>query len=236
MDTILISIFTIAAGVLALYLCLILTPQVYRLVQVWRWRKHGDKVALTYDDGPDNVTSIDLINLLDELDVKATFYLVGFRAERAPGVVQQLAKRGHELGTHSYSHWRAWRIMPWREYADAERAYQVLSPHVSSTAPYRPPFGKISLVTLIGMWLKNRRVDWWSSPVNDTDDDFPDVQQTTTELLDKKRPVILMHSHHDEPHRRAFMLDMTRAIVNQARARGLKIVTMKALTDHQIGA
>jgi len=236
MDTLLTSALLIVAVLLALYLCLILLPQVYRLYQVWCWRKHSDKIAITYDDGPDNVTSIELMNLLDELDVKATFYLVGFRAERAPDVVKQLAERGHELGTHSYSHWHAWKIMPWRDYADAERAYGVLAPHVSPTAPYRPPFGKISLVTLIGMWLKKRRVDWWTSPTNDTDDEFPDVQKAAAELVDKRQPVILMHSHHDEPHRREFMLDMTRAIVNQARAKGLKIVTMENLTNKPVGA
>ncbi|MEQ8690650.1 MAG: polysaccharide deacetylase family protein [Pseudomonadales bacterium] len=236
MDTILTSTFAVAAVLLTLYLSLILAPQVYRFFQVWRWRKHDDKIALTYDDGPDNVTSIELMNLLDELEVKATFYLVGFRTERAPGVVQQLAERGHELGTHSYSHWHAWKIMPWREYADAERAYHALSPHVGATAPYRPPFGKISLVTLVGMWVKKRRVDWWTSPTNDTADDFPDVQKAAAAILDRRQPVILMHSHHDEPHRREFMLEMTRAIVSQARKKGLKIVTMQSLTKQPVGA
>jgi peptidoglycan-N-acetylglucosamine deacetylase len=236
MDTVLTSILLILSALLTTYLCLILMPQVYRLFQVWRWSKHSDRIALTYDDGPDEITSVDLMNLLDELNVKATFYLVGFRAERAPCVVQQLAERGHELGTHSYSHWHAWKIMPWRDCSDAERAYSVLSPHVGPTAPYRPPFGKISLVTLISMWLKKRRVDWWTSPTNDTDDEFPEVGQAAAEILATKKPVILMHSHHDEPHRRAFMLALTRAIVEQAREKDMKIVTMQSLTNQKAAA
>ncbi|XOV81731.1 MAG: polysaccharide deacetylase family protein [bacterium] len=229
MQTALEITLSVALILPAVYLFLILSPQIYRLLQVYRWSKYTDKIALTYDDGPDGVTSIALMDLLDDLGVKATFYLVGFRAEREPKVVTQLAERGHELGTHSYSHQHAWKISPWRDYADAEHAYEILSPNVKTTAPYRPPFGKISLVTLIAMRLKNRRVDWWTSPTNDTDDTFPDVEAAAKAILAKQKPVILMHSHHDEPHRRAYMLAMTKALVEQARAKRLKIVTMQDL-------
>ncbi|MBI1389185.1 MAG: DUF3473 domain-containing protein [bacterium] len=45
-----------------------------------------------------------ILNLLDEYQVKATFYFVGWLAERRPRIVQWAAERGHEIGTHTYTH------------------------------------------------------------------------------------------------------------------------------------
>ena len=60
-------------------------------------------LAITFDDGPGLYTS-DLIDRLNERDVKATFFIVGQNAEYYPEVVKKAADSGHELGNHSYDH------------------------------------------------------------------------------------------------------------------------------------
>lgn len=60
-------------------------------------------VAITFDDGPGLYTS-DLIDRLNERDVKATFFIVGSNAEYYPDVIQKAAESGHQLGNHSYDH------------------------------------------------------------------------------------------------------------------------------------
>lgn len=61
--------------------------------------------ALTFDDGPAEITG-ELLEILDDKNVKGTFYVVGQSVERYPDQAKAIAAHGHELGNHSYSHRR----------------------------------------------------------------------------------------------------------------------------------
>ncbi len=61
-------------------------------------------VALTFDDGPHQFTTPRLITLLDELSVRGTFFIVGTQAVQFPGILEDLASRGHTVANHSWSH------------------------------------------------------------------------------------------------------------------------------------
>jgi len=205
-------------------------PLLIRASQVKRWRRRGaGMLALTYDDGPDPTTTRGVLELLRSHDAPATFYLVGFRAEQEPDVCDEIAASAHEVGTHTQSHKNALKIGPIRECRDAHRAYVSLAPWVAPDAPYRPPFGKASLPTWLSMRLRGRRVDWWTVPALDTKDTFPDPVTFAGEILDSGGPVVLMHCHHQEPHRRAFVLDLTAALIEGARSKGIRLVTMSDL-------
>lgn len=207
-----------------------LTPQLYRWTQVRRWRRSSHAMALTYDDGPDPLTTVQLLELLDELNVKATFYLVGFRAEACPEVVHRIQAHGHEVGSHSYSHFHAWKVWPWTDLNDVARGHRTIAKLIGhERVPFRPPFGKVSLPTLLAMRLRGHRVEWWSAPTNDTDDSFRDPVELSTELVARREPVVLMHSFHAEQHRRDYMLSLTRALVLEARRIGVEFVTMEDL-------
>ena len=64
----------------------------------------GKIAYLTFDDGPDKNNTGRILDILDEYDVKATFFVVGTRAERCPGQLKDIAERGHAIGCHSYDH------------------------------------------------------------------------------------------------------------------------------------
>jgi polysaccharide deacetylase family protein (PEP-CTERM system associated) len=53
-----------------------------------------------------------LFDLLDELSIKATFFVLGFVAEKYPHLVKEIAARGHIIGTHGYSHKQVYKIKP----------------------------------------------------------------------------------------------------------------------------
>ncbi|MEV2266674.1 polysaccharide deacetylase family protein [Nonomuraea africana] len=60
-------------------------------------------IALTFDDGPGTETGA-LLSLFRKERVKATFFLVGKHVERRPALVKRMAREGHEIGNHSWSH------------------------------------------------------------------------------------------------------------------------------------
>jgi peptidoglycan/xylan/chitin deacetylase (PgdA/CDA1 family) len=59
---------------------------------------------LTFDDGPNASTTLQLLDILDENDVKATFFVMGSRTQKAPELVAEMAKRGHAIGNHTFNH------------------------------------------------------------------------------------------------------------------------------------
>lgn len=69
--------------------------------------RHGDrnsnKIALTFDDGPSFYTE-DVLTILKEHQVKATFFLIGKHIEQLPDVAREILENGHEVGNHTYSH------------------------------------------------------------------------------------------------------------------------------------
>jgi peptidoglycan/xylan/chitin deacetylase (PgdA/CDA1 family) len=79
----------------------------------WRRGRPGRRqVALTFDDGPDPAATPRLLRLLDERDVRATFFLIGERAARHPELVRAIAAGGHEVGNHTWRHRNAWLLPP----------------------------------------------------------------------------------------------------------------------------
>ncbi|MDP1899794.1 MAG: polysaccharide deacetylase family protein [Rubrivivax sp.] len=60
--------------------------------------------ALTIDDGPDRKVTPHLLDLLDELGVRASFFLIAEQVRRQPGLARDIARRGHDIQNHSHSH------------------------------------------------------------------------------------------------------------------------------------
>jgi peptidoglycan/xylan/chitin deacetylase (PgdA/CDA1 family) len=69
-----------------------------------RVRTSERHIALTFDDGPNEPYTSELLDLLKREQVKATFFVVGTSAEANPGVVRRIVSDGHVLGNHSYNH------------------------------------------------------------------------------------------------------------------------------------
>ena len=65
---------------------------------------HLKYVALTFDDGPDPVYTPEILDILKEKDVRATFFLIGKNVSSYPKIAQRMAQEGHSIGSHTYSH------------------------------------------------------------------------------------------------------------------------------------
>lgn len=59
---------------------------------------------LTFDDGPSATVTPAILDILDEYNIKATFFVVGTMVEKYPEIVKEVYDRGHSIGNHSYSH------------------------------------------------------------------------------------------------------------------------------------
>lgn len=112
-------------------------------------------VALTFDDGPDRVSTPHFLDALDGLGVRATFFLLGRALLADPDVGREIVARGHEVGVHGWSHRRPWWPAPVRESADLRRTCRAVA-EVCGTPPqwYRPPYG----ILTGGRWAAAHRL------------------------------------------------------------------------------
>lgn len=62
------------------------------------------QIALTFDDGPNDPHTFALLDILAKHSVLATFFLIGRYVRQAPHIAQEVAKRGHVVGNHTFTH------------------------------------------------------------------------------------------------------------------------------------
>lgn len=113
----------------------------------------GSSVALTFDDGPDPVSTRLVLRALGEENVRATFFVVGKKAERHPEILKEIVAGGHELGVHSFAHERLYSLLPpGRVKADIERTREIVF-RATGVRPiwFRPPVGQMSPRTARGV-------------------------------------------------------------------------------------
>jgi peptidoglycan/xylan/chitin deacetylase (PgdA/CDA1 family) len=111
-------------------------------------------VALTFDDGPSEYSD-QVVNLLQEKGVKATFYVTGYNLEQYPNEARDMVADGHELGNHSYSHQRFLLKSQSFIKTEIERTNQLIrSIGHRGEITFRPPNGK--KLFLLPWYLKTK--------------------------------------------------------------------------------
>ena len=70
----------------------------------WKGKAGGNRVALTFDDGPNEPFTSQILDILKERQVRATFFVTGSNCRRFPGTLKRLARDGHEIGNHTWTH------------------------------------------------------------------------------------------------------------------------------------
>ncbi len=107
-------------------------------------------VALTFDDGPDPVSTPLFIEALATHRVRATFFLLGSMLARAPELGLDLSAAGHEVAVHGWSHQNLLLRGPHSTYRDLARTRDLITA-VTGRSPrfFRPPYGVLSAAALL---------------------------------------------------------------------------------------
>lgn len=123
-----------------------------------------DHLALTYDDGPDPVSTPHFLDLLDRHGRTATFFLLGAHVARHPALVAEMAERGHELAVHGWEHDCVLAVRPGRLAAQLRDTVAVIE-DTTGRRPrwYRPPYGVLSTPALGAARASGLRTVLWSA-------------------------------------------------------------------------
>lgn len=165
----------------------------------------GRKVYLTFDDGPSSYTE-EILDILDQYDVKATFFVVGKESDWAGEALQEIVDRGHTLGMHSYSHKYAEiykSVESFSEDLDKIQNYVYDATGVTSTV-YRFPGGSSNTISKVDMndfadYLDTQGIRFfdWNVSSGDAVKGGASVEQITKNVMGDvvrhKNVIVLMH-------------------------------------------
>lgn len=102
-------------------------------------------IALTFDDGPDPDSTEAILDILGKYGVRATFFVIGEKAEKCPDLVLRASDEGHEIGNHTYSHLNGKKTDGKRYLDDVKKNASYLSGLLGyDTVLFRPPGGNLN--------------------------------------------------------------------------------------------
>ncbi|MGY1749266.1 bifunctional polysaccharide deacetylase/glycosyltransferase family 2 protein [Modestobacter sp. SYSU DS0511] len=93
-------------------------------------------ISLTFDDGPDPVYTPELLNLLSEHHVHATFFVTGEQITRYPEIMRRIVREGHAIGNHSLTHTDANVAAPFRQQVELALTDRILRAQTGHQASY----------------------------------------------------------------------------------------------------
>ncbi len=186
-----------------------------------RGESRARRVALTFDDGPGEQT-FEYLDLLDRLDVRATFFLVGAACVARPAAVRAIAARGHEVASHGFTHRSFPSLDVWALFDELSRAQRALVPSKRPRPLVRPPRGATSTRSLLQCAAAGYQTVLWSLDSDDCRSDSPDVVARRVAMAMPGDIVLL---HEEQP----WTLAALPRIVEDLRRRGLQPVTVSEL-------
>ena len=126
------------------------------------------KMLLTFDDGPDPDVTPKVLDLLAQYKAKAIFFIPGRRIERAPELLVEIIKQGHQIGNHTFIHSNGKQPGFFAYLRDIKKCQQIIFDTCGITPKFfRPPCGVLSLTTLLAPRIVGLRVMTWSLDVHD---------------------------------------------------------------------
>jgi peptidoglycan-N-acetylglucosamine deacetylase len=135
---------------------------VHRLARANRFSSSG-AVALTFDDGPQPGSTDRILDILAELDVRATFFCVGKNAEKHPELLRRVRSEGHAIGSHSYSHPHPAQLPLGALATEYRRGREVIAEILGEDVVlFRPPHGHLTAASALMVRAQGLRPWLWS--------------------------------------------------------------------------
>ena len=229
LNTVLIAVAVSVAGVLA---ALYVMPHFAKIRAKHALRRlcaGSSTLVLTYDDGPSRGLTAEVLDLLGQHGRRATFFAVGARATEHVEVLDRVAREGHEIGSHSHDHHHPWLAGPVTALRDALKGLRSLERWVSDEGLFRPPHGKIDMLTWTAIRCRGARLAWWTVDSGDTWGELPQLQQIIDQVAVGNGGIVLMHDSDRDDHHRAYVIELTTKLLELADKRNLDVIPLGAL-------
>ena len=157
-----------------------------------------DVLALTFDDGPDPLSTPAVLDALRAAGAVATFFVMVPGAEAHPELLTRMREEGHQIELHAVRHRHAWGISPVNAYLEPQRGAARLARLGYPPRYHRPPHGAYTLSTLLGQRRAGLIAAHWNVEAHDWHPAFT-AQRVTARVLQAAHPGALIVMHDAGP-------------------------------------
>ncbi len=189
-------------------------------------------VALTFDDGPTEYTD-EILEILRDKDVKATFYLTGQEIEEYFDEAVKIVDEGHEIGNHSYSHERMVFKSPGFIKDEIEKTDEwIRAAGYEGDIHFRPPYGRKLVVLPHYLNKHERKTVLWNIEPESSSDIASSPNKMIEHAVENVRPgsIILMHVMYES---RRSSMDSIEGMITALEDEGYTFTTVSELLAYE---
>ncbi len=194
-----------------------------------RFQDGSRRLALTYDDGPNDPHTLRLLEVLDKHQIHATFFVIGQYVQKRPDIVREIAEQGHVIGNHTFNH----PLLIFKSEAEIKRQITECKRAINDAVGehsnlFRPPFGgRRPAVIRIARELGLQPVMWnvtgydWNAPAAET------IERKVSREI-KGGDIVLLHDggHKKFGADRSSTVAASDTLISQYKSEGYEFVTI----------
>jgi len=181
-------------------------------------------VALTFDDGPHQEFTREILKVLSEEGARATFFVVGKQVIIFPELLQEIARSGNEIGNHTYNHYNLTTLDEAQVNFEIKSNKELIERVTGLTPRYfRPPGGHYNFKVVEAVKDNGEDMALWS--IHSRDTDRPPAEYILQKVLNnvEDQSVILLHSGVKQT------LETLPQMIRELRKKGYRLVTLSEL-------
>jgi peptidoglycan-N-acetylglucosamine deacetylase len=168
---------------------------VKKLFSNFIWETSNDKILLTFDDGPTEVATIKILNILKEKKIKAIFFCVGDNIKKHPELAEKILEDGHTIANHTMNHKSLTRMSKEESIEELVPFNSLMQESFNHTVKYfRPPHGKFDLRTKDILRKLELKCVMWNLLTYDFKNDINKVKYSLDNYLNKNS-IIVFHDN-----------------------------------------
>lgn len=218
---------TLAAIVVAAVLCAglwVRTPTAEGGARAFVFSERA--VALTFDDGPHPANTPAILDILEEYDARATFFVLGEQAERHPEIIARMIDEGHEVAHHTHTHPHVDRLRESSLLREMDDCLTVLEAQGVTPSWYRPPRGKFTARQATFAAERGMKVALWARCFERTRFESADELATTLARETQRGEIILAHDGLGD---RSMTVEALPMYLDALGESGINVVTLSEL-------
>jgi len=180
---------------------------------VFSCSQENKKIYLTFDDGPTPEITPQVLKILKQNKIKATFFCIGKKIKRHPDIFQQIINEGHQVGNHSYEHEDGWQtgLKPYLN--SISKTETLIEQFTSSIKLFRPPYGHLSFSQIKHLKQRSYKIVMWTSISGDFKENL-DTKYALDYLTEKTKSGDILVFHDSRKASRQLFAILPQLITN----------------------
>lgn len=193
---------------------------IQKLFKDFYWETSNNKILLTFDDGPTEVATEKILNVLSSNNIRAMFFCVGNNVKKYPYLCKKIIDEGHSIANHTMNH----KILPAITAEEIETELRSFNNLMKESFDYsveyiRPPHGRFNLKIKSEFKKMNMKCVMWNLLTYDFENDFKKVKYTIDKYIRSNSIVVL----HDNFKCADIIEESLNYIMNTAKQKGYEL-------------